>query len=312
MSSTYPIRAVSRLTNISEETLRAWERRYRAVTPKRVGRARMYSDKEIQRLVLLQQAVAEGHSIGRIAAESDAQLRKLVGKSASLARGGEGAEVPARIATAAGQEGLLLAPLLAAVEAYDYARADSELSRLSAAIASPRELVHRLALPLMNITGERWHKGTFTIAQEHIVTGLLSGLFAALLRLYGQNKPRARIVMATPENEHHGFGILAAAMLTAAGGLGAIHLGTNLPAGEIAKAARKTKAEAILIGLSATTPAAGISALQEIQNKAFLRTKLWVGGASAAMAAALRGSGWTVLEDFQTLERQLALLGANF
>ena len=31
----YPIRAVSRLTGIGIDTLRAWERRYRAVTPTR-------------------------------------------------------------------------------------------------------------------------------------------------------------------------------------------------------------------------------------------------------------------------------------
>ena len=81
----------------------------------------------------------------------------------------------------------------------------------------------------MHIAGERWHAGKFAIAQEHMLTALLTGLFASMLRLYSPSNPPAKILMATPENEHHGFGILAAAMLTAAGGLGVIYLGTNLP-----------------------------------------------------------------------------------
>jgi len=31
----YPIRAVSKLTGLSVDTLRAWERRYRAIVPRR-------------------------------------------------------------------------------------------------------------------------------------------------------------------------------------------------------------------------------------------------------------------------------------
>ncbi len=313
MSSTYPIRAVSRLTGISEDTLRAWERRYKAVSPRRAGSARVYTDKEIERLVLLQQAVAKGHSIGRIATASEAQLRTLIEKSTKLSTGkGVTKTAAAKANGAAAEEAAIFGPLLAAVDSYDYVSAERELAALTAVIPNPRALVHRLGIPLMHIAGQRWHEGTFAIAQEHMITSLLSGLFASMLRLYAQTNPRAKILLATPENEHHGFGILAAAMLAAAGGLGAIHLGTNLPAREIAQASRKTQAHAILIGLSAIKTAAAISALEEIQKKAFPRTKLWVGGASPSITAAANGLGWTVLDDFQTLERHLGLLGARF
>ena len=66
--------------------------------------------------------------------------------------------------------------------------ADRELNRLSAATAKPRDVVHEVALPLMRITGERWHEGRFTIAQEHMVTELLSGLLVSLLRIYGTSE----------------------------------------------------------------------------------------------------------------------------
>lgn len=309
MSFAYPIRAVTKLTGIPEDTLRAWERRYQAVTPRRSGRGRLYSDKEIERLALLRDVVGQGHSIGQIATTSDDQLRKLLRKSADL----ETEKSPAskqKPATRGEEYGL--GRMLAAIQAYEYARAERELGRLAAATPSPRDLVHRVALPLMRITGERWHEGKFTVAQEHMTTALLSGLFASMLRLYAPANPRARLLMATPENECHGFGILAAAMLAAAGGLGAIHLGTNLPTRDIIQAARKTEATAILLGLCGAKHETVIPVLEEIQGKVVPRTKLWVGGANARVAKQADGLGWVVLKDFHALERQLEFLGATF
>ena len=65
--SLYPIRTVAKLSGVSMDTIRAWERRYGAVTPQRSARGRMYSEKEVQRLALLRDAVARGHAIGQIA-----------------------------------------------------------------------------------------------------------------------------------------------------------------------------------------------------------------------------------------------------
>ena len=63
----YPIRAVSKLTGISIDTLRAWERRHGVVSPIRDDRGRLYTDADVNRLRLLQRALADGHSIGRLA-----------------------------------------------------------------------------------------------------------------------------------------------------------------------------------------------------------------------------------------------------
>src|SRR5262245_6771668 len=73
----FPIRAVSRLTGIGIDTLRAWERRHAAVTPTRDDRGRMYTDADVARLRLLKTALERGHSIGRLAALSDKELRTL-------------------------------------------------------------------------------------------------------------------------------------------------------------------------------------------------------------------------------------------
>ena len=56
----YPIRAVARMTGISVDTLRAWERRYEAVSPARNDRGRLYSDDDVARLQKLGELVKRG------------------------------------------------------------------------------------------------------------------------------------------------------------------------------------------------------------------------------------------------------------
>ena len=304
MSETlYPIRAVAKLTGVPLDTIRAWERRYRAVTPQRDARGRMYSENEVQRLMLLRDAVARGHAIGQVADVSDDDLRKLLRESEDLLEPGVGKRQKVKAADS------ILGPLLKAIEAFDYVGAERELNRLAAATADPRNIVHQIALPLMRVTGERWHEGRFTIAQEHMVTALSSGLLASLLRAYGNPSPPAKVLLATPEGEHHGFGVLAAAMLTAVNRLGAIHLGTNLPAREIVQAARRTEAKAILIGICGASADSVLTPLKEIRKSAAPRTQLWVGGAADdRLASGLSKAGWIPLKDFSALERELQLL----
>jgi DNA-binding transcriptional MerR regulator/methylmalonyl-CoA mutase cobalamin-binding subunit len=302
----YPIRAVAKLSGVPMDTIRAWERRYAAVTPQRGARGRMYSEKEVQRLLLLRDAVARGHAIGRVAEVGDEDLKALLRHTDKLVNSG----VSSRQKGRAGDSNLR--PLLKAIETFDYGGADRELNRLSTATAKPRDVVHEVALPLMRITGEHWHEGRLSIAQEHMVTELLSGLLMSLLRIYGTSAPPARVLLATPENEHHGFGVLAAAMLTAVYGLGAIHLGTNLPAREIVQATRRTEADAVLLGVCGARTDSVVPALQEIHKGVGKRTHLWVGGVrDQRLAKAAVDCGWLVLKDFHEFEHQLELLGAD-
>jgi DNA-binding transcriptional MerR regulator len=64
----YRIGAVSRLTGISPDALRIWERRYAAVSPLRSpGGGRLYSSADVARLRLMKQLVDAGDAIGAVA-----------------------------------------------------------------------------------------------------------------------------------------------------------------------------------------------------------------------------------------------------
>ena len=305
MPTSYPISAVAKLTGIPLDTLRAWERRYRAVIPKRAARGRVYSEEQIQKLLLLRRAVEQGHSIGQVATLGDRQLRGLLEKSSSIASGESTSNTT--------DANAMLAPALRALERFDYAGTDREINRLAAAMGSPRNFVHQAALPLMRTVGERWHEGKCSIAQEHLLTNLLTGVLASLVRTYSPSNPPARVLLATPTNERHAFPTLAAAMLIAAGGLGAIYLGTDLPATDIVVAARKSEADIVLLSLSFAPSSEVRDDLSYIARKVPRSTALWLGGAPELhLDRAVEGSRWLVLKDFSALEHQLAARGARF
>lgn len=78
MSATedFTIGTVSRLTGISQHTLRVWERRYKAVESGRSeGGRRLYSNDDVERLTLLKALVDRGDRIGQIASEDTHALR---------------------------------------------------------------------------------------------------------------------------------------------------------------------------------------------------------------------------------------------
>ena len=67
VSKQYPIRVVSRMTGLSVDTLRAWERRYKVVSPERSAHGRLYEEADVQRFLRLRSLVGKGFAIGGVA-----------------------------------------------------------------------------------------------------------------------------------------------------------------------------------------------------------------------------------------------------
>lgn len=302
--SLYPIRAVSKLTGISIDTLRAWERRYQAVSPQRDDNRRLYSREDIERLQLLNAAVGSGHSIGRLADLSDGELRGLISASVEPVEAG---------ALKTDDPEINLRTIQYAIERLDFAAAERELSLL-AALLTPRDLVHRVARPLLRYVGEAWHEGRLGIAHEHMTSALLRNLLGAMVSLHRRASPVSRLLFATPSGERHEMGILMCAMLAVGGGLGMIYLGADLPGSEIVMAAQQTAPEAVVLGfVGAEEAEARIKSLCDIADRLPSQIELWVGGTvNKGLINEIKKTRAVMLEDFDMLERHLTRLGARF
>ena len=75
----YRIKTVASVTGVSPELLRAWERRYTVVSPRRTtGGYREYSERDVEKLRLLKSLTARGYTIGELARLSVPDLGDLL------------------------------------------------------------------------------------------------------------------------------------------------------------------------------------------------------------------------------------------
>jgi DNA-binding transcriptional MerR regulator/methylmalonyl-CoA mutase cobalamin-binding subunit len=303
-SINYPIRAVSLMTGVSIDTLRAWERRYDAVTPVRDNRGRVYSAEDVRRITLLRDAVQNGHAIGRVASmatEQLAQLSATTSRNASPAPAGR--SQPASINTDS---------IIAALERFDAAAVESELGR-AAAMLRAAELLRDVLVPVLIEVGERWHSGQGRIAHEHMLSASVRNVLGSLLRVHMREGVPDTMLFATPSGERHEFGTLGAAMLAASGGLGTIYLGPDMPAADIVAVAAVVRLEIVVLGVTDTGDTARVDKeVRQIAKRLPPAIELWLGGRGAErMAKALEGRA-LALPGYDAFEQQLVRVGARF
>jgi DNA-binding transcriptional MerR regulator/methylmalonyl-CoA mutase cobalamin-binding subunit len=297
----YPIRAVAKLTGIAIDTLRAWERRHRAVTPIRDDRGRMYTDADIARLRLLRGAVEHGHSIGRLAGLTDAELRRLAAT----------ADANAASAAPAHRTPLDTAALAAALQKYDATAIDQQISRL-ASVLPPLKLLRDVLMPVLAQVGNDWHRGPARIAHEHLMSSTMRNILGSFLRLYARPEASPRLLFATLAGERHEIGTLGAAMLAASAGLGVAYLGPDLPAREIVESVRPAGAQVLVLGLTATSAGkAKERELRTIVRDLPKETELWAGGRGAVRHTAVISPRGLVLLDYNAYQQELARIGGR-
>ena len=261
----YPMRVVSRLTGLTADTIRVWERRYGAVAPDRTeGNKRRYNGSQVRRLVLLRRATELGHSIGQVARLRDEELRRIIGETSP--------DIGSQVSLYAA----LVEDYLGAVIHFEVQRAESILTR-TAAILPPMTLTLEVIVPLMRRVGEAWNAKQLRISHEHIISGQLRSLLGTLMR-HTEPKPGApRILVATPPGHLHEFGAIIGAVKAASRGYEPIYLGTHMPFAEVAEAADQANASVVLLSIARDCePGEHPSLIAGIEQVA-RRHEVWVG-----------------------------------
>ena len=289
----YKIGAVTRLTGLSADVVRVWERRYGAIRPLRSqGGSRLYSDADISRLRRLRQAIEKGHSISQVANLPDAELEQLIGESKQRA-------------DATDPYGSVRDRFLEAIARMDVVGADAELSR-AATLFPARLLVKKIISPILIEIGERWSHKELGVAHEHVASNLVRGLLSSLLRLYPPNEHAESIVLATPSGERHEFGLLLAALVAATRGWRVIYLGADLPSAETAHALRLAGSRYLALSLATTHDSQIKRDIEELAGLLPPGTRVWVGGAEApTYREVFDREGWVLIRDLDDLDDRL-------
>jgi methanogenic corrinoid protein MtbC1 len=244
----YPIKLVARRTGLSTHAVRIWEKRYNAVSPQRTEtNRRLYSEADIERLLLLHKATLEGHRIGQIAKLPTEQLRLLL-RTAETSAGVRSAEEK-RAALAAPEAAL--DHCLQFVKQLDPERLKRALEDAEVTLTKP-QFIEQLIAPLMHKIGEMWREGTLRVAHEHMASAVVRSFLENFRGAYEIPTTAPCIIITTPLGQLHELGALMAAATASSEGWRVTYLGPNLPAEEIAAAARQNNAKAI--GLSFVYP----------------------------------------------------------
>jgi DNA-binding transcriptional MerR regulator len=288
----YYIGAVAKLTGLSADVVRVWERRYKAISPSRTSAGtRLYSDEDIYRLRRLRQAMEKGHSIGRVARLSEAELDAVINESAARTETADPYQVTRE-------------RFLEAIERMDVVAADLELSR-AATLYPARSLVKQIVAPILDEVGDRWSHKELGVAHEHLASWLLRSLLSSLFRLYPPTENAESIVLATPSGERHEFGLLLAALLAATRGWRVIYLGPDLPAAEIGFTLRLTKVRYLALSLVGEITEIE-DELRAIADQVPAAVRVWIGGANALNHRELiHKQGWILIRDLDDLDDRL-------
>ncbi|MGN6167211.1 MAG: MerR family transcriptional regulator [Solirubrobacteraceae bacterium] len=279
----YPVRLVAIRTGLSPHVLRAWERRYRVVTPSRSeGGQRLYSELDVERLRRLRRLSERGHSIGHLASLSLEQLTALdLDAPAERAPG----EAPAigEPAGPADDDSIRDITMVALRATREFAPRDLQvlLERAAVTLGVPAFL-EQVVVPLLKAIGHGWSVRSVSIAQEHMATAVIRRVLGWILGLYQAAADAPGIVVATPPGEGHEMGALMVAVSAAAEGWAVTYLGPDLPADDLLAAARQTRARAV--GLSIVDPGRSDSladVLREVRAGLPEGVLLLLGGAAA-------------------------------
>jgi DNA-binding transcriptional MerR regulator len=284
---TYPLGTAARLTGLSPELIRAWERRYGVVTPLRTpGGTRRYRAADLERLRMVKAAVDEGHRIGQVAGLDTAELEQRTAAPREVASG-------------------RLDEVLRALERLDGAEAERLLS-LQLSALGPARFARDFAAPLTREIGERWAGGRLPIASEHLATGLLRALLGSALRPGAATLLGPRIVFATPIGERHELGIQMAALTALSAGGNPIYLGAELPADELVESVKRVGAAALALSLVTISPERAAPTVRAIRGGLADDIHLWLGGAAASALEPCEGVEY--IDHLEAFERRVELL----
>ena len=243
----YTIKYVSQRTGLTTHVIRAWEKRYEAVVPRRSPKnRRLYSEDDVQRLQLLKTITDAGHSISQVAQLDSSDLLDLAQREASvIPQTRENNRRLLQPATGTDYYQQCLSAILNldpdGLEcSYDQAAID--LTRIA--------LLRDLIVPLFIEIGKLWHGGSLKIVNEHMATTVTRTFLLNMLRTTDISDSAPKIVIATTVGQWHDVGALTVALTAAENGWHPVYYGPNLPAEEIATGVQQSSARAIAISIT--------------------------------------------------------------
>ena len=257
----YTIKSVSSQTGIRPVTLRAWERRYHLLEPKRGdNRYRLYSERDVAILQWVKKRLDEGLSISSAVNEFHGMQKadewpEAVETVPAIPRP-HSAEPPEKY----------VEPLYDALIRHD----EEQTAALMKEIFAGYDLLTvsmRIISPVMMRIGEAWYNGRISITTEHFASAYLRGKLLSLLQAYPCKRNAPSFLVGSGPNEQHEIGALMFAALLRTSGYCVEFLGPDIPLDDLADYAGEENADMVILSASMESTALELKKMQEKLNK---------------------------------------------
>jgi MerR family transcriptional regulator, light-induced transcriptional regulator len=271
---TYEIHEVAELTGLATARLRAWERRYEVVRPRRMSNGyRAYTADQVALLRAFARLIEAGERIGDLAAWPREEV---------LAR-----------ADARTLDGSPQAALLEAVRMFDRERLEGLVAQ-QLSLRGLRAFAEDVVLPLAQSVGDQWALGKIPIAAEHLASEVVVHALKGGLRMARGSGPL--VVGACLPGERHEWGFLAALAVLQEHGWRVHYLGADLPVEEVMEAAWRLRPRGIAFsGSDPNLVRTTLPALAALRTRLPPDTLAVIGGGGAEPhARLLRSHGYRV------------------
>ena len=243
----HPIQIAAAYTGLSTDRIRAWEKRYHAVTPARDNNGhRLYSRDDIKRLNLLKQATSVGRRISEVVKLSTPDLIKMIDQD-SIAIAKAATAEHTRPSTDAVMEYFDLC--IDAIVSLDAKQLFSSIHEAAKNLGHIF-LLEDMLLPLMNHVHEECRRGEMKNTQASFLREVLHSM---LLQLCASPKkthlPQHKVVVCSLESDIKLFA-LRSAVVVAIIGWQPVYIGTEVPVSEVHNAVKASDARAVIVGFS--------------------------------------------------------------
>ena len=263
-----PIRAVVALTGLNPDTIRAWERRYRAIEPARSdGGTRQFSEEDVTRLICLKQLRDRGYGLQTLAELPTSELTAMRRSQKPTIQTPQPTQPP----LSSDQQAYLKS-----IEDLDAGSALAKLKEMSEELGN-LQLILGLAIPIMWEVGRRWSEGTLGTAPEHLVRAQLKSLMTSRLEQIEAAPGARRLLFTTPAGQLHEFGILAGSVLAKEAGFDVLYLGPDLPTEDIIWSVARSNADILVLSVVRRMSEDEMKQMERLVDTVSPNVPIWIG-----------------------------------
>ncbi|WP_447600118.1 MerR family transcriptional regulator [Nitrospira sp. Nam80] len=289
------IHRVAKLTGLSKDVIRVWERRFGLLQPTRgANRYRNYSDEDVALLRYLKAELDAGGSIGELARLGREELMNRARRTAP------------RQSVVGHTFDRLLQELLAALDPFDRIKFEKRLNG-AVAVVPFEEALHGILLPLQEEVGARWHDGRLDVAIEHYVTKQVQQKIFSAMNQLPVAEFGAKVVVACPPGEEHDIGALVVAYRCRVRGCRVYYLGANVPISALGDLCRQVQPDLTIMSFPVPLPQdKSTELIHALAHEVAPATSLIAGGTgTVAMQEHFVSAQIEVLQNFDELDAKL-------